>query len=91
MRYESDADTRPVFGKINPNEYGVLPVLLIVENKSNQNLLLDQMKIQFMAPGGIRLDPTAAKDLPYLIGPKRPRNGPPYPMPFPFPKRTEKG
>ena len=87
MRYESDADTRPVFGKVNLNEYGVLPVLLVIENKTDQNLLLDLMKVQFMAPGGIRLDPTAPKDLPYLIGPKRPRAGPPTPMPFPFPKK----
>ncbi|MDR3717344.1 MAG: hypothetical protein P4K98_00980 [Bryobacteraceae bacterium] len=88
VRYESDADTHPVFGKVNPNEHGVLPVLLIIENKGNQNLLLDQMKIQFMAPGGIRLDPTPAKDLPYLIGPKRP--GPSYPVPIPLPKRKNK-
>jgi hypothetical protein len=87
VRYESDADTRPVFGKVNLNEHGVLPVLLIIENKSNQNLLLDLMKVQFMAPSGIRLDPTAPKDMPYLIGPKRPNTGPSYPVPIPFPKR----
>lgn len=87
VRYESDADTRPVFGKVNLNEYGVLPVLLIIDNKSNQGLLLDLMKVQFMAPGGIRLDPTAPKDLPYLIGPKRPNSGPSYPSPIPFKKK----
>jgi hypothetical protein len=89
VRYESDADTRPVFGKVNLNEHGVLPVLLVIENKGTQNLLLDQMKIQFMAPGGIRLDPTAPKDLPYLIGPKRPNTGPSYPVPIPLPKRKK--
>jgi len=86
VRYESDADTQPIFGKANPNEHGVLPVLLMIENKGKENLLLDQMKIEFMAPGGVRLDPTAAKDLPYLIGPKRPNTGPTYPMPIPFPR-----
>ena len=89
VRYESDADTRPVFGKVNLNEHGVLPVLLIIENKSKKNLLLDLMKVQFMAPGGIRLDPTAPKDLPYLIGPKRPNTGPKYPSPIPLPKRKK--
>jgi hypothetical protein len=87
VRYESDADTRPVFSKVNLNEYGVLPVLLIIENKSNQNLLLDLMKVQFMAPGGIQLDPTPPKDLPYLVGPKRPNSGPSYPSPIPFKKK----
>jgi len=90
VRYESDADTRPVFGKVNPNEHGVLPVLLIIENKGKSNLLLDRLIVQFMAPGGIRLDPTPAKDLPYLIGPKRPYSGPTYPVPLPLPKKKNK-
>jgi hypothetical protein len=90
VRYESDADTRPIFGKVNINEYGVLPVLLVIENKTKQNLLLDQMKVQFMAPGGIRLDPTSPKDLPYLLGPKRPGTGASYPVPIPLPKRKKR-
>ena len=58
MRYESDDDTRPLFGKVNLNQYGILPVLLIIDNKSNQNLLLDLIQVEFTAGGGIRLEPT---------------------------------
>jgi hypothetical protein len=83
VRYEADADTRPLFNKLNPNEYGVLPVLVLIENKDTQNLALDRMEVQFMAPGGIRLDPTNPADLPYLIAPKRPGGIERSPIPLP--------
>jgi hypothetical protein len=87
VRYESDADTRPLFAKVNPNERGVLPVLLLIENKEDQNLALDHMQVHFMAPGGVDLDPTRAADLPYLLGPKRPAGVERLPMPIPLPKK----
>ena len=89
VRFEADADTRPLFGKVNPNEYGVLPVLLIIDNKGSQNLLLDTMRLEFTAAGGIRLEPTSPRDLPYLIGPKNPVNRPSYPSPVPLPTRRK--
>ncbi len=89
VRYESDDDTRPLFGKVNLNQYGVLPVLLIVDNQSNQNLLLDMMRVEFTAPGGIRLEPTPPRDLPYLIGPTNPLNRPRIPSPIPLPSRNK--
>ena len=85
VRYESDDDTRPLFGKVNLNEHGVLPVLLIIDNKSNQNLLLDLIHVEFTAAGGIRLEPTPPRDLPYLIAPKNPLNRPNIPSPIPLP------
>lgn len=89
VRYESDADTRPLFGKVNLNEHGVLPVLLIIDNKGNQNLLLDMMRVEFNAAGGIRLEPTPPRDLPYLIAPKNPVNRPSLPSPIPLPSRKK--
>ena len=89
VRYESDADTRPLFGKVNLNEHGVLPVLLIIDNKGNQNLLLDMMRVEFNATGGIRLEPTPPRDLPYLIAPKNPVNRPSLPSPIPLPSRKK--
>ena len=87
VRYESDADTRPLFGKANLNDHGVLPVLLIIENKGDQNLLLDLMHVEFDAAGGIRLEPTPPADLPYLIAPKNPMNRPSLPSPIPLPHK----
>ncbi|MGO9242441.1 MAG: hypothetical protein ACLQBJ_16680 [Bryobacteraceae bacterium] len=87
VRYESDVDTRPLFNKVNLSQYGVLPVLLIIDNKSDQNLLLDLLHVEFDAAGGIRLNPTPPADLPYLIAPKNPMSRPSLPSPIPLPHK----
>jgi hypothetical protein len=87
VKYESDEETRLAFGKVNPNEYGVLPILLIVENTGAQALLLDKMVVQYQAKGGYVVNPTPAQELPYLMGVKRPNTGPRYPSPIPLPKK----
>lgn len=86
VKYESDEETRAAFGKVNPNEYGVLPVLLILENRGEQTLLLDRMRVAYQYRGTEVL-PTPAQELPYLLGVKRPNTGPRYPSPIPLPKK----
>jgi hypothetical protein len=86
VKFESDEETQPAFGKVNPNEYGVLPVFLILENTSDQTLLLDRMKVAFQFSGN-EIAPTPPGDLPYLIAPKRPGSGPAVPLPIPLPKK----
>ncbi len=87
VKYESDEETRTVFGKANPNEFGVLPVLLIFENKGKETIMLDRMKIRYEFRGN-QVEPVPASDLPYLTGgPKRPNTGPRYPVPIPLPKK----
>jgi hypothetical protein len=87
VRYESDADCKSAFGKVNPNEYGILPVLFLLENQGDDTLLLDRMLVLYQVPGGSELESVPAKELPYVLGPKRPSSGPSYPMPIPLPKR----
>ncbi|MCC7152977.1 MAG: hypothetical protein IT161_00300 [Bryobacterales bacterium] len=84
VKYESDAETRAAFGKVNPNEYGILPVFLIIQNDGDQNLLLDRMDVKLQAPDRSQVDPTPAQDLPYVISPKAPGTGPKYPSPIPI-------
>jgi hypothetical protein len=86
VKFESDEETRPPFGKLNPNEYGILPVLLIFENTAENTLLLDRMRVAYQYKGNEVL-PTAAAELPYALSPKRPRTGPSYPVPIPLPKK----
>lgn len=87
VKYESDTDTHAAFGKLNPNEYGFLPVLLLFENTGEQTLLLDRMKVSYQYPGTEVL-PTAPGDLPYSVGVKRPNTGGPvYKSPIPLPKK----
>ena len=85
-RYESDEETRAAFGKVNPNEYGVLPVLLVFQNTSDQTLLLDRMRLVYQYPG-TEVSPLAPAQLPHLLGPKRPNTGPKVPSPIPLPKK----
>lgn len=87
VKYESDAETNGLFGKANPNEFGVLPVLLIIENKGKETVMLDRMKVLYQYRSS-QVEPVPASDLPYLTGgPKRPNTGPRYPVPIPLPKK----
>lgn len=87
VAYERDEDTKPIFGKKNPNEFEVLPVLLLMENTGAETLRLDKMQVLYETPDRDKLRPVAAKDLPYVVGVKRPSTGPSYPVPIPLPKR----
>jgi hypothetical protein len=70
--YESDAQTKDAFGKVNPNEYGVLPILVIVENNSAATLRLEGMKMEYQTRSGSGLRPTPPEDVPYVVPPKKP-------------------
>lgn len=88
VAYERDEDTKPLFGgKTNPNQYEILPVLLIMENTGEEALRLDKMQVLYETPDREKLQSVAAKDLPYVVGVKRPNTGPSYPIPIPLPKR----
>lgn len=92
VKYESDSETKPVFGgKVNPNEFGVLPVLLVIENTGTDTLLLDRMQVLYQTSGGRNsVEPTDPKELPYLTGVRRPRQagaGGGIPSPIPLPRR----
>lgn len=92
VKYESDAETKPVFGgKVNPNEFGVLPILLVIENTGGDTLLFDRMQLLYQLPGGRNsVEPTDPRELPYLTGVRRPRQagaGGGIPSPIPLPRR----
>ncbi|MGQ9918946.1 MAG: hypothetical protein ACUVS7_16180 [Bryobacteraceae bacterium] len=82
VRFESDEETKALFGGTNPNDYGVLPVLLILENHGEETLLLDRMRVTYQFRGG-EVQPTPAQELPGVLGPRRPSLGPRAPIPLP--------
>lgn len=87
VKYETDEECAPAFGKkINPNEYEVLPVYVIIKNGGNQTLLLDRAQIVYQF-GRTNLEPVPAKELPSVIGPRRPNTGPGVSLPIPLPKK----
>ncbi len=54
---------RPAFGKSNPNSYGILPVLVILQNDTGKALTLTNMEVRYEMPDGRNMDPTPAEDL----------------------------
>lgn len=82
VKFETDAETKPLFGGVNPNEYGVLPVLLILENQGGETLMLDRMRVSYQYRREEVL-PTPAHELPSILAPRRPRVGMRAPVPLP--------
>lgn len=81
--YITEADAQPAFGKVNPYHHGVLPVLIIIRNDSDQTLALDRMRVEFITPSRDRVEATPAADIRFLTGPRQPSL-----TPGPIPGRT---
>lgn len=73
VAYDSDEMTKPPFGKANPNKEGVLPVLVVIRNDGPETILLDGIRVEYVAQDRTRVEATPAADLPYISGPSRPR------------------
>jgi hypothetical protein len=70
--YVEGEKVKTAFGKLVPNNYGVLPVLVVMQNDSGQTIRLDKIHVEYVAPNGDRVDATPAKDVRYARGPNRP-------------------
>jgi hypothetical protein len=80
VAYDNEALAKTAFGKVNPYEYGVLPVLVVVQNDATGALNLAGIRAQYIEADGSKIDATPARDVPYLRAPKRPNmNGSPLP------------
>ncbi len=82
---ETDEQARAPFGKLNPYKYGILPVLIVIQNDSSETLRLDALRVDYVAPGGEHVESTAAGDIRYLRGARRP-NPVSGPMPTGMPR-----
>ena len=74
--YETEEQTKPAFGKVNPNAYGILPVMLVVENSSAGAIRVDHIKLEYVAQGDVRVENTPARDLKFLRGANEPKYSP---------------
>jgi hypothetical protein len=70
--YVGDDEARPAFGKNNPNKYGILPVLLVMQNDGTQVLALDRMRVKYITPRGEDIEATPAEELRYVLGGTKP-------------------
>jgi len=70
--YDSDELTQTAFGKLNPNQYGILPVLVIIQNDTGQALRLDNIQVEFIDAANRHVEATPASEVQYINGPSRP-------------------
>jgi hypothetical protein len=70
--FATETKTRQAFGKLNPNRYGILPLLVVMQNQGAEALSLETMRLEYMTAEGRRIEATPASEVRYAAGPRRP-------------------
>ena len=70
--YVSTEKVTLAFGKLNPSQFGILPVLVVIQNDSGKAIRLDRLKVEYAGPNHDRVEATPARDVRYLQPPQRP-------------------
>ena len=70
--YASGDKIKAAFGKVDPYQYGVLPVLVVIQNDGKEAIRLDRLKVEYVGPGNQRVEATPSRDVRYAHGPQRP-------------------
>lgn len=86
--YDNEDLTAEAFGKkTDLLKYGVLPVLVVIENKREKSLDLRDLEVNLVAMDGRHVGAVNPEDIPYLgKRAKRPTIGPRTPVPLPSKK-----
>ena len=85
--YDSEELTTEAFGKkTDLLKYGVLPVLVVVENKRDKAIDLRDIEVSLVATDGRYADPVSPEDIPFLASHTKRPAVKPYP-PVPLPKK----
>ena len=53
---------------MDPYQYGVLPVLVVIQNDSSGSIRLNGIHAEYVGPNGDRVDATPARDVRYANG-----------------------
>ncbi len=78
MSYHREADSKDAFGKVRPFKYGVLPVLLVITNDSDDALSLEKLKVRFIEAGREGLEPIPSDEMAYVKASSKPKERPAY-------------
>src|SRR5579863_7671125 len=54
----TDDEAKEAFGKVNPWRYGMLPILLVIQNDGKDTLRVDKMKVSYLLPDNSRIEAT---------------------------------
>jgi hypothetical protein len=85
VAYDTVELAHAAFGKLNPNQYGVLPVLVIIQNDTDQALKLDHLRAEYTGIDGRSVEATPAAEVQTLGGVERPN----VPVGTPIPIRRK--
>jgi len=67
--YVSGDKVKLAFDKLVPYQYGVLPVLVVMQNDTGKAIRLGNLRVEYVGPRGNRAVATPAKEVKYAIGP----------------------
>jgi hypothetical protein len=70
--YVTAEKVKAAFGKVDPNAYGVLPVLVVIQNDSTKAIKVDRIKAEYVGANHARVDATPAREVRFLEPPKQP-------------------
>ena len=74
--YNTAEQAKTAFGKVNPYEHGVLPVLMLIQNDTKKSIRIDRIKVEYIDRDRTRIGNTPAAEVPYVKGPERPSFNP---------------
>lgn len=79
--YDSEELAHTAFGKLNPYQHGILPVLVIIQNDTDQALKLDHLIVEYTSVDNRHVDAIPPADVQTFGGAPRPSmpNGSPIP------------
>jgi len=70
--YDTEELAHTAFGKLDPNQYGVLPVLVIIQNDTDQALKLDHLQVEYTSFDRQHVEATPPAEVQTLGGGRRP-------------------
>ena len=74
---------KTAFGKAKPYKYGVLPILVVLDNGSDHALGLRDLRVRFITADREGIEPLTEEDLIYFQPRTKPRQRPAYVPPIP--------
>jgi hypothetical protein len=72
VAYDTEELAHTAFGKLNPNQYGVLPVLVIIQNDTDQALKLEHLDAEYTMVDDRQVEATPSTEVQTLGGTDRP-------------------
>lgn len=82
--FDTQEKTRLAFDKLDPNRYGILPVLVIIRNDGPDTLMLEGLRVEYIADSRQKIEAIPSREVAKVNAPGRPRiYGGPLPTQLP--------